>query len=1095
MSRSSASIASVPGRLAWTVLVLGLALSLLAFNWLRGQARQALEQRLQAQSREARDAIEARLRSYADVLQGLSAFLHGSDEVSRADFQRYARSLDLESHYPGLQLLSFVELVPHERRAAFKQAARTDTRLQPQGHPDFRIHPEIRREAHYVVRYIEPSEEMEESLGFDLASDWGRRVALERARDSGRLAASARLHPTGEALNAVDFQLRLPVYRPGLPTDSVEQRRQAFLGVVGAGLSMRRFMAGTLTPGMWRDLRLRIHDSGPVDGAVLPPAPDTVLYDSLVPADDGATALQAVHTLELGGRRWTLRMMPTPVFLQGARFETLLPWTVLAAGGAMSLLLFALVHSLAGAQARAVALAQDKTRELGRREADLAEAQRVARLGSWRFDMDAERFHASEQAQRLLGGPGLERLHPADRADFNQRLREAAADGTGFELELRLQPAPVPADTADPGEREAAEQRWLHAVVHAEPHGQGHVRQLRGTLMDVSARKHGELRLAVEHATTRLLAESEDEAQALQQLFHTWCETLDWQAAAHWQWRNGMPCRTQHWSAPGLAEIEEPLPGEWVRLAGERREPAWTAQACDATDAAGLCLPPAAGPLPGALAVPVVLGGTVAGVLELRRGNARAPDGGLVALARTVGTQLGQFLQRRHAEQALVRAAHHDALTGVLNRGVLMTQLEHAIERCRRTRSRLAVCFIDLDRFKAVNDTLGHGAGDELLRQVAARLRETLRQADLVARHGGDEFVVLAEDGAGPDSLATLARRLVDALGAPYLVQGHECLITASMGLAVFPEDGQDAATLLRHADIAMYRAKEAGKNRYAFFASQMDTQARRRLGLQAALRRALERRELTLAYQPKVALIDGHVTGAEALARWSHAEWGVVSPAEFIPLAEEAGLIGELGRWVLSQALADAAAWSARLGRALPVAVNLSASQFADGELLLAQVRQALRDSGAAPGLLELELTESMVMREPEEAARLLGALRALGVRVSIDDFGTGHSSLAYLKRLPLDAVKLDRSFVSDLPGDRDDAAITGGVIALAHQLRLEVVAEGVETDAQAAFLRAAGCDQAQGFRYGRPMPARELPAWAQAWQNAMAPVEAAAI
>jgi EAL domain-containing protein (putative c-di-GMP-specific phosphodiesterase class I) len=277
-----------------------------------------------------------------------------------------------------------------------------------------------------------------------------------------------------------------------------------------------------------------------------------------------------------------------------------------------------------------------------------------------------------------------------------------------------------------------------------------------------------------------------------------------------------------------------------------------------------------------------------------------------------------------------------------------------------------------------------------------------------------------------------------------------------------------------------MYRAKEAGKNRYAFFAAQMDAQAQRRLGLLMALRRAVERHEITLAYQPKVALSDGHVTGMEALARWTHPQWGPVSPGEFIPLAEDAGLIAELGRWVLAQALRDAVAWNAHGPAPLPVAVNLSASQFAGGELL-AQVRQALQDSGAPPGLLELELTESMVMRDPDEAVRLLGALRALGVRISIDDFGTGHSSLAYLKRLPLDAVKLDRSFVCDLPADGHDAAITGGVIALAHQLHLQVVAEGVETPAQAEFLGQAGCDQAQGYLFSRPVPVQALEAWLQ--------------
>ncbi|WP_157264490.1 bifunctional diguanylate cyclase/phosphodiesterase [Azohydromonas aeria] len=1081
MSRST-RIAASPSRLAWCVLAAGLALSLLAFGWLRAQAQLNLERRLQAHSREARDALEARLRSYADVLHGLSAFFQGSDAVSRADFQRYAQHMDLARRYPGLQLLSFAEVVPHARRAAFEQA------LRAEGLPDFAIHPDVVRQTHYVLKFIEPAEGMERDFGFDLASDWGRRAALERARDTGALAASARLQPTSPATGASDFQLRLPVYQVGLPVADVAQRRRAFVGVVGASLSMKSFMAGTLTPGMQRELRLSIHDSGPVDGAELPPGADTLLYDGHA-GTAPASPLEAVHRLELGGRRWTLRVRPSAAFAAGDRADVALPWTVLAAGTAMSLLLFALVRSLAGARVRAGALAEAMTRELRHSEAELAEAQRVARLGSWRFDVDGDRFHASAQARQLLGAAGLEHLHPTDRALFTRRLREAAADGAGFELELRLQPA---AAAAAPDASEPAGPRWLHAIVRAEAGTPGRVRRLRGTLMDISARKHGELRLAVEHAVTRVLADSEDEAQALRQLFPTWCETLDWQAAAYWRWDGAALRRVQHWCAPGAEEVGAATAGDCAARAWRLREPAWSvgrAVPAEAATAPGDS-PHAAAEQPfrawdgpsGVLAVPVMSGGAPTGVLEFRRASGHAPDAGLVALARTLGTQLGQFLQRRHAERELLHAAHHDALTGALNRGLLAAHLEHAIERSRRAHGRLAVYFVDLDRFKAVNDTLGHGAGDELLRQVAARLREQLRRADLVARHGGDEFVVLAEHDAGADdALQTLARKLVTALAVPYLVNGHECPVTASVGVAVFPDDGADAATLLRHADIAMYRAKEAGKNRFAFFAAQMDEQAQRRLGLQAALRRAVERRELTLAYQPKMSLADGRVTGVEALARWVHPQWGAVSPAEFIPLAEDIGLIAELGRWVLAQALADAMGWRARGLGPLPVAVNLSASQFAGGGLL-EDVQGALRDSGAAPSLLELELTESMVMREPEEAARLLGALRALGVRVSIDDFGTGHSSLAYLKRLPLDAVKLDRSFVRDLPDGPKDAAIAGGVIALAHQLRLQVVAEGVETEAQRECLRHAGCDQVQGYLLGRPMPADALAAWLQA-------------
>lgn len=318
MSRTAA-FATAPGRWAWWVLAVGLALSLGAFAWLQAQARHALEMRLQAHSREARDAIEARLRAYADVLHGLSAFFHGSDTVSRADFRRYAARLELQHRYPGLQLLSYVEQVPHARRAAFEQAMREEARAGAGDAADFRIHPDVRRELYYVVKYVEPLEDLEANLGFDLAGDWGRRATVERARDSGRLAASARLQPVRSSNVAAStaYQLRLPIYRVGLPLATEAQRREAFTGVVGAGLNLKAFMANTLTPGMRRDLHLAVYDTGPSDGAELPMQAETLLYDS---ADDGgatvqARGLRAVHLMDLGGRRWTVVMRPTPAFM------------------------------------------------------------------------------------------------------------------------------------------------------------------------------------------------------------------------------------------------------------------------------------------------------------------------------------------------------------------------------------------------------------------------------------------------------------------------------------------------------------------------------------------------------------------------------------------------------------------------------------------------------------------------------------------------------------------------------------------------------------------------------------------------------------
>ena len=399
---------------------------------------------------------------------------------------------------------------------------------------------------------------------------------------------------------------------------------------------------------------------------------------------------------------------------------------------------------------------------------------------------------------------------------------------------------------------------------------------------------------------------------------------------------------------------------------------------------------------------------------------------------------------RKKDEERLQFLANYDELTALPNRRMFDQRLDYALAHAHRYGKQLAVVYIDLDRFKIINDTLGHAAGDLLLREAAGRLRHCLRESDAVARFGGDEFVVLITEFAQKHDVVGVAHKLLEAMACPYLLSGQECHVTASIGISSYPDDSKDAQTLIKNADIAMYRAKEQGKNNYQFYSAQMNVYSFDRLALESSLRHALERNEFLLHYQPKVDVRSGNIVGTEALVRWQHPDMGMVAPAQFIPVAEETGLIVPLGEWVLRTACAQNREWQRQGFPRLRVAVNLSPRQFRH-ENLVREVARILRETGLDAGSLELEITESMVFQDPEQAAKILMELRAMGISLSIDDFGTGYSSLAYFKRFPITSVKIDRSFIQDLPDAADTAAITRAIIAIADSLKLNVVAEGV--------------------------------------------------
>ncbi len=462
----------------------------------------------------------------------------------------------------------------------------------------------------------------------------------------------------------------------------------------------------------------------------------------------------------------------------------------------------------------------------------------------------------------------------------------------------------------------------------------------------------------------------------------------------------------------------------------------------------------------------------------------RAPDNRPLRMLGTVH----DITERTLAEQRIHHLAYYDNLTGLPNRHLFREFAEHAIPAARRQDQKLALLHLDIDRFSRINDTLGHDAGDLLLRSIAKRLLRCVRGSDFVsngsgedamdyslARLGADEFLVLLTGLEHPESAAVVAQRLLEGLSEPLHAAQGEYILTASLGIALYPDDAGDLDTLLRYADTSLHHVKRAGGNRFRFYSSDMDDRSHRRLGLETHLHRALEREEFELHYQPQVNSGDRRMVGMEALLRWRRPDEGLIPPGDFIPLAEETGLIVPIGEWVIHEACRQIAEWRQQGRQTVPVAINLSARQFAEATLMQT-IARALADNRLNPALLELELTESMIMRDAEDAARKLWAFHETGLRIAVDDFGTGYSSMSYLKRFPLDVLKIDQSFVRDLADNSTDAAIARAIIALGRALDLTTLAEGVETPEQLDILSQSGCDLIQGFLTGRPVPANRI-------------------
>jgi diguanylate cyclase (GGDEF)-like protein/PAS domain S-box-containing protein len=1045
-------------RWSWAVLFAGLLCS--AVSWWR--ASETLQRNADAafakQSADVSEQVSQLFEHYLDALRSFQAMYLVSDDVSRATFHRQVLNLDIASAYPGMLAIQFAKLVPQAHKAAFEASVRNDRSLDPEGYPGYRIKPEGDRAEYMPVVFNEPMAANQSVFGYDMAYEATRREVLERTRDTGQPQLSAPIQllqiPGADKTGVL---VRMPVYKPGAPTDTTEHRRAAFVGVLSGVIRTSDLMAQVTRQKDWRQLQWRTQDIG----SELDPDPADAqsLFDTAEHVPDSYRAPQAtaasdtaMHRIDIGGRHWQLSFARPPVRAMIQPY----PLALLLGGVFASLGLWWALRSSALQQARAASMALDLSRQARESEHRLRSVLDNTIDGIVTLTPTGqiltvnhavclifgygERDMLGEHLSKLLpSAGGVSSGMPVESFLQDQRM---GLDGVGRRTEgRRANGALFPLDLAvssmnlhgvtqhigvlrDLSAQEAAEraiveaQRQLNEVdemrrviVHNAPYAilvlnaQGIIQTVNPAGEKLLGFKSHEL---VGRSTTQRFFDPDqiaDRARMLALRLNEPVRELD--VLTH------------------LAHESPGLPTEWTMRRSDG-------------------------------------GFIVAEITVTELSNEYGQLSGYLAMAYDVTS-------RREAEHQLQHMAQHDALTALPNRNMLQDQLKTCMTIAERNEHHMALMFLDVDRFKKINDSLGHHVGDAVLIEIARRLRTGMRTSDIVARLGGDEFVILLPHIAALEDGERVAQKVLDLFADPLTIGEHELRITPSVGMALFPEHGTDTVTLMRHADLAMYQAKNNGRNRVQIYSDQMQSSTAETLVLENDLYKALERDELRLHFQPQFDCASGHITGAEALLRWDH-DGRLVPPSDFIPLAEETGLIVPMGEWVLRRACTMAQQWRARSGWPLRVAVNLSAVQL-DQQDVPGLVAQVLKETGLPATALELEITESVVVRESLRAADILTQLRAQGVGIAIDDFGVGYSSFAYLRELPVDRFKLDRSFLASVPQSPGDSRLIAALIAMGHRLDVGIVAEGVETHEQAAFLVAHGCDEAQGYYLGRPM------------------------
>jgi len=1020
-------------RLPLLILVAALGVTWMLWDHERQAARNELRSQFDFSLREAVSRVEQRIAAYEQMLRGVQGLFAATTAIDRDSFRDYVNALQLDANFSGVQAIGLNEWIAATRKDAHVVAMRrlgfADYAIQPESERDYYA-PIIQREPYFGRNRTSP--------GFDAWSDPVRRLAMEKARDSGMVAI------TGKVRLAVDngadaqpgFIMYLPIYTRGQPQDSVAQRRAHLSGWVYASFRMNDLMA-SLYGEQPRGLALAIFDG-------VEPSAATLLYPSSGTAwQHQPPAISANEYLVVAGHTWTLSMSALDAFK--ARFGRNAEALIAVTGTGLSLLLALLAWLMATGRNRALQLAATMTKELRENEEKFrAIADCTVNWEVWwgldgkpRWTNPSIKEYTGYSVEECLAMPDFAStlIHPEDMPRVAPELLKGLQGLRGEDLEFR-------------GVRKDGSLFWLSVSWVPISDANGVSTGFRTSGRDVTDRKQAEAEL-------RIAAVAFD---SLEGLMVTDARSVILRVNKAFTEITGYTVEEAVGQTPRLLQSglhnEDFYRTMWGTI---HRAGGWQGE-----------------------------------VWNRRKNGEIYPQWLSISVVKDADGAVTHYIAAHHdiseskkAQERINELAFFDQLTGLPNRTLLLDRVRQTMTASSRDGSHGALLFIDLDNFKTLNDTLGHDMGDLLLKQVANRLTICVREGDTVARLSGDEFMVMlaslgSSERDAADSTEAVADKILAVLNQIYQLGSVAYLSTPSIGVTLFKGQQVAIEELMKQADLAMYRAKAAGRNAVRFFDPAMESSVMARATLEDDLRQAIEEKQFLLHYQAQV-VDDGRLTGAEVLLRWQHPQRGMVPPAEFIPAAEETGLILPLGHWVLQTACAQLAAWATRPEMAhLKVAVNVSARQFRQADFV-EQVLAVLKKTGADPQRLKLELTESLLVSNVEEVIEKMSALKAKGVGFALDDFGTGFSSLSYLKRLPLDQLKIDQSFVRDVLSDANDAAIAKTIIALAQSLGLGVIAEGVETAAQRDFLSTAGCHAYQGYFFSRPLPLEGFELFAQ--------------
>lgn len=1015
---------------AFLVLAVSLLITALGWRIAAQYVEQRAHDRFQFEVDEARDRILKRMLEYEQVLRGgIALFETMGQELSREQWREYVTTLQIEKYFPGIQGIGYAQMLAPEELSEHVAAIRAE------GFPDYKVQPEGERELYSAIVFLEPFDwRNQRAFGYDMFSNAVRQAAMVVARDSGQPAISGRVTLVQETDQDVQagFLMYLPLYRAGMPAETVAQRRAALRGFVYSPFRTRDLMRGILG----REspyLDFSIYDGTQQLSA------ETLLYNSTASGTiPERPNFSTTDVIELPGRSWSVTFHSRPLFDRS--MESSQPEVIAFGGLAVDILLFLVILSIAGERQRVQHKADVITAQLRDETRRLRLAQEATRTGIWDLNLGDNTVHWDERMFELYGLTEKDfdnsvdgwsrRVHPDDLQATVAQLQQVVREGKDFATQFRVL-------------RPNGGVAYIEANAVVQHDVQGQPSRIIGINRDVTAQVLDEQRLrlaaSVFHHAHEGIVITDKDARIIE--INPTFTTITGYERDEVLGKKPSILSSGHHGEGIYAEMWEALArdGFWRgelwnrRKSGESYAELLTISAVDDVD-----------------------------------GN----------VSHYVGV-FSDITRLKEQQVRLERMAKYDPLTQLPNRVLLADRMQQSMAQSRRSGKMLAVCYLDLDRFKPINDRLGHHSGDELLVMVARRLNEHLRESDSAARLGGDEFVLLLTQLDSVEECNEVLQRLLHTLSQPYRLTAEEVKdISASIGVTLFPADDVDSDTLLRHADQAMYIAKQQGRGRYHLFDPEFDRLTQANIEEVLQVQRALDGDEFVLYYQPKVDMRRGTVVGMEALLRWQHPQRGLLLPGEFLPLIENSQFSLQLGEWVLRHALEQMQQWQAQ-GVVLGVSVNISGLHLQQTEFstrlshILGNYPEALRHQ------LELEVLETTALDDVLHVSEVIGECHRQGVSFSLDDFGTGYSSLTYLKRLPVDTLKIDQSFVHDMLEDPEDLAIIDGIIGLARAFHRKVIAEGVESLSHGAQLLRMGCDLGQGHGIARAMPAQEVLEW----------------